>query len=98
MITRMREETAGAGGAPIAPEIETLIIMDREIDMVTPLLTQLTYEGLVDEYFKIVNSTHPLTHSLTHSPTHSLTHPLTHSLTHPPTHSPTHPRTVHSVR
>lgn len=33
----------------VAGEIDTLIILDRNVDMVTPLLTQMTYEGLVDE-------------------------------------------------
>lgn len=33
--------------------IEGLIIIDREVDFATPLLTQLTYEGLVDEIFDI---------------------------------------------
>lgn len=33
--------------------IDNLIIVDRETDMLTPLLTQLTYEGLVDEIFGI---------------------------------------------
>ena len=33
--------------------IESLIIIDREVDFATPLLTQLTYEGLVDEIFGI---------------------------------------------
>jgi len=33
--------------------IESLIIIDREIDFATPLLTQLTYEGLIDELFGI---------------------------------------------
>ncbi|KAL8945613.1 MAG: hypothetical protein Q9222_007866, partial [Ikaeria aurantiellina] len=36
--------------------IESLIIIDREVDMVTPLLTQLTYEGLIDEMFGIKNN------------------------------------------
>jgi hypothetical protein len=31
------------------PEINTLILLDREVDMVTPMCLQLTYEGLVDE-------------------------------------------------
>src|SRR5690606_19510288 len=35
--------------------IDNLIIVDRETDMITPLLTQLTYEGLVDEIFGIQN-------------------------------------------
>ncbi|KAH8153772.1 uncharacterized protein LAJ45_01539 [Morchella importuna] len=33
-----------------------LIVVDRESDMVTPLLTQLTYEGLIDETIGIHNS------------------------------------------
>ncbi|KAM7265316.1 hypothetical protein ACFE04_002999 [Oxalis oulophora] len=49
------------------PEINTLILLDREIsspdvsayllqvDMVTPMCSQLTYEGLVDEFLHIVN-------------------------------------------
>ena len=35
--------------------IENLIIIDRETDFVTPLLTQLTYEGLIDEIYGINN-------------------------------------------
>ena len=33
--------------------IESLVIIDRGIDLATPLLTQLTYEGLIDEMFAI---------------------------------------------
>lgn len=33
--------------------IESLIIIDRDVDMATPLLTQLTYEGLIDELIGI---------------------------------------------
>ncbi|KAI9755946.1 MAG: F-actin-capping protein subunit beta [Chaenotheca gracillima] len=33
--------------------VEELIIIDREVDFATALLTQLTYEGLVDETFEI---------------------------------------------
>ena len=33
--------------------IESLIIIDRDTDLATPLLTQLTYEGLIDELFGI---------------------------------------------
>ncbi|KAG0140954.1 hypothetical protein CROQUDRAFT_664506 [Cronartium quercuum f. sp. fusiforme G11] len=33
--------------------IDTMIILDRQIDMVTPMCTQLTYEGLLDEIFGI---------------------------------------------
>ena len=37
------------------PEINTLILLDREVDMVTPLCSQLTYEGLLDEFLNIKN-------------------------------------------
>jgi hypothetical protein len=36
-----------AGGSGI----DTLILLDRAVDMVTPMATQLTYEGLLDEVF-----------------------------------------------
>jgi hypothetical protein len=34
---------------------DSLIILDRKVDMITPLLTQLTYEGLIDELVGIKN-------------------------------------------
>ena len=37
-------------------DIDTLIILDRSIDFVTPLCTQLTYHGLIDEIFSIKNN------------------------------------------
>jgi len=33
--------------------IESLVVIDREVDLATPLLTQLTYEGLIDELYGI---------------------------------------------
>ncbi|KAF3322111.1 vacuolar protein-sorting-associated protein 33 [Carex littledalei] len=38
-----------------APEINTLILLDREVDLVTPMCLQLTYEGLLDELLQINN-------------------------------------------
>ncbi|KAG9451141.1 hypothetical protein H6P81_011106 [Aristolochia fimbriata] len=38
-----------------APEIDTLILLDREVDMITPMCTQLTYEGLLDEFLHVNN-------------------------------------------
>ncbi|KAJ4971557.1 hypothetical protein NE237_004656 [Protea cynaroides] len=38
-----------------APEINTLILLDREVDMVTPMCSQLTYEGLLDEFLRVNN-------------------------------------------
>jgi hypothetical protein len=36
-------------------EIDTLIVIDREVDLVSPLVTPLTYEGLLDELLGIEN-------------------------------------------
>lgn len=33
----------------ISNHIDQFIIIDRNVDLVTPLCTQLTYEGLIDE-------------------------------------------------
>jgi hypothetical protein len=35
--------------------VDSLIILDRRVDMITPFLTQLTYEGLIDELIGIKN-------------------------------------------
>ncbi len=35
------------------PEIDTMILLDRGIDMVTPLVLPLTYEALVDHIIGI---------------------------------------------
>ncbi|KAK6541217.1 hypothetical protein TWF694_008584 [Orbilia ellipsospora] len=60
-LLRMRNEAAAEDASTsmaLAPSsiIENLVIIDRETDLVTPLLTQLTYEGLIDEIFGIQNS------------------------------------------
>lgn len=39
----------------IRGDIHTLVLLDREVDMVSPLVTPLTYEGLVDELISINN-------------------------------------------
>jgi hypothetical protein len=51
MLYRMRRERDTE--EPKSPEIDTLILIDRQVDMVTPMCTQLTYEGLIDETFNI---------------------------------------------
>ncbi len=43
--------TCSTGGG----QIDTLILVDRTVDPLTPLCTQLTYEGLVDETLHIKN-------------------------------------------
>ncbi|KZV65574.1 Sec1-like protein [Peniophora sp. CONT] len=40
----------------LSDQLDCLIVLDRRVDMVTPLLTQLTYEGLIDEVMGIKNS------------------------------------------
>jgi hypothetical protein len=61
LLLRMKSELmagTGQGGSSFSDmtpsqSIESLIIIDRQSDFGTPLLTQLTYEGLLDEFFKI---------------------------------------------
>lgn len=36
-----------------APCVDCLILLDRNVDLITPLSTQLTYEGLIDEIYNI---------------------------------------------
>src|SRR5262245_19498029 len=65
LLIRMRSEAtasadSSAGNALLAltpsPTVENYIIIDREVDFATVLLTQLTYDGLVDEVIGIQNS------------------------------------------
>ncbi|KAL3763609.1 hypothetical protein ACHAW5_003907 [Stephanodiscus triporus] len=36
-----------------SPSIQALLVIDRRIDLVTPMLTPLTYEGLIDDVLRI---------------------------------------------
>jgi hypothetical protein len=63
LLMRMRTELGAGEGATsggtssvdLAPSqsIESLIIIDREVDFPSVLMTQLTYEGLLDEIFTV---------------------------------------------
>ncbi|CAM4534269.1 hypothetical protein PO909_025130 [Leuciscus waleckii] len=53
MMLRMKREFAGH--AQILPVFDTLLLLDRNVDLLTPLATQLTYEGLIDEIYGITN-------------------------------------------
>ncbi|XP_064620960.1 vacuolar protein sorting-associated protein 33A-like [Lineus longissimus] len=55
MILRMRREMAGQE-TQITPQIDSILILDRTVDPLTPLLSQLTYEGLIDDVFGIHNT------------------------------------------
>ncbi|KAK2855707.1 hypothetical protein FQN49_004924 [Arthroderma sp. PD_2] len=59
-LLRMKRELDAEGGLDgsgsklmASNTIENLIIIDRDVDFATVLMTQLTYEGLVDELFGI---------------------------------------------
>ncbi|EFX74212.1 hypothetical protein DAPPUDRAFT_109112 [Daphnia pulex] len=41
----------------MSPLFDTLMIIDRTVDLITPVVTQLTYEGLIDEFYGIIHNT-----------------------------------------
>ncbi|EFA77569.1 Sec1-like family protein [Heterostelium album PN500] len=47
LITRMRKEMGEESTVP--PEIDSLILIDRDVDLITPMCTQLTYEEEINE-------------------------------------------------
>jgi len=52
LMTRQKRESCGR--LPnVRSQIDTLVILDRSVDLVSPLPIQLTYEGLIDEMFGI---------------------------------------------
>ncbi|KAF8477599.1 Sec1-like protein [Kalaharituber pfeilii] len=74
--------------------IENLIIIDREIDFVTPLLTQLTYEGLIDEICGIKNSKVELDASIVGNPQQNVNAGSSSTSATSPTSQPGNKRTV----
>jgi len=63
MMLRMRRELDGQE-PQITPQIDNLFIIDRTVDLLTPMLTQLTYEGLIDEMYGINNSKYSLSEKI----------------------------------
>ncbi|XP_041891020.1 vacuolar protein sorting-associated protein 33A [Corvus kubaryi] len=55
MMIRMKHEFPGSQNS-IFPVFDTLLLLDRNVDLLTPLATQLTYEGLIDEIYGIQNT------------------------------------------
>ncbi|EXB96214.1 Vacuolar protein sorting-associated protein 33-like protein [Morus notabilis] len=55
ILNHMQAEEPVNSPEMVVPEINTLILLDREVDMVTPMCSQLTYEGLLDEFLHINN-------------------------------------------
>ncbi|CAB4017268.1 Vacuolar sorting-associated 33A, partial [Paramuricea clavata] len=56
MMLRKRREVLDSENQ-ISPQIDCLLLIDRNVDLLTPLCTQLTYEGLIDEMYGINNTT-----------------------------------------
>ena len=56
----------GARGGP--PEIDALVMLDRDVDLISPMLTPLTYEGLIDELVGINNGIAKVEASIVHGP------------------------------
>ena len=47
---RVENRETAFGDLPTGtPQADMLLLIDRDVDMVTPLCTQTTYEGLIDE-------------------------------------------------
>eukprot|EP00192_Tetraselmis_astigmatica_P009005 CAMPEP_0117660092 /NCGR_PEP_ID=MMETSP0804-20121206/6782_1 /TAXON_ID=1074897 /ORGANISM="Tetraselmis astigmatica, Strain CCMP880" /LENGTH=621 /DNA_ID=CAMNT_0005466795 /DNA_START=43 /DNA_END=1908 /DNA_ORIENTATION=+ len=59
LMQRLRREIGMLGSAdaaaPSSPQVDAMILLDRQVDLVTPMCTQLTYEGLIDEVLGIHN-------------------------------------------
>lgn len=55
LLKRRELQTCSSQANP--PQIQQLVLIDRRIDLVTPFLTQLTYEGVLDEVFGIQHGT-----------------------------------------
>ncbi|KAH9997774.1 Sec1-like protein [Russula compacta] len=59
LLTRQTTQRAGVDREnllDLSDTFDSLIVIDRRVDMITPLLTQLTFEGLIDEVVHIRNS------------------------------------------
>ncbi|XP_035234293.1 vacuolar protein sorting-associated protein 33A-like, partial [Stegodyphus dumicola] len=56
LMTRIRKELSG-NDPQVTPQIDCLLLLDRSVDLFSVLATQLTYEGLLDEFFGINNNT-----------------------------------------
>lgn len=52
LIQRMRHELGGPS-PKIRQRLDSILLLDRSADLITPLVTQRTYEGLIDELFGI---------------------------------------------
>ncbi|GHJ87808.1 hypothetical protein NliqN6_4210 [Naganishia liquefaciens] len=56
MNKHRQSDPALYGDLEISNQVDSLIIIDRSVDWVTPMCTQLTFEGLLDEYVGVKNA------------------------------------------
>ncbi|KAE8993048.1 Vacuolar protein-sorting-associated protein 33 [Phytophthora rubi] len=52
---RREQEVAGNPIGVLDPEIDTLVLIDRNVDLVTPMCSPMTYEGLLDEILGVTH-------------------------------------------
>ena len=50
---RQLQQGRDQGSSDTAPQIDAIVLLDRAVDLLTPLCTQLTYEALIDEVYGI---------------------------------------------
>lgn len=57
LLSRLQSQATSGPSTHVrdSDKLDSLIILDRRVDMITPLLTQLTYEGLIDELIGMKN-------------------------------------------
>lgn len=56
LVARLQREknTAKTIKTNQSSTIDQMLLIDRSVDLATPLATQLTYEGLIDEIFLLI--------------------------------------------
>lgn len=57
LLLKRRKLQVSRSSQPTTPQIHQLVLIDRRVDLITPFLTQLTYEGLLDEVFGVHHGT-----------------------------------------
>lgn len=59
LVVRLQREnnTTDHSKEPQNSCIDQILLIDRSVDLISPLATQLTYEGLIDEIFGLNNNT-----------------------------------------
>lgn len=77
MMLKMRREMQLGLTQTESPAISEVILIDRLVDPITPMLTMLTYEGLVDEFFAVSNSSVELPTEMVVDPAATKDKPLT---------------------